>query len=39
VDAERNWLVAGERFDLSLDEVERWLSEDQEATASRARTA
>ena len=39
VDAERNWLVAGERFDLSLDDVEQWLSEDQEATSSRARTA
>jgi hypothetical protein len=39
VDAERNWLVAGERFDLSLDAVEHWLIEDQEATANRARTA
>jgi hypothetical protein len=39
VDAERNWLVVGERFDLSLDDVEQWLSEDQEATASGARTA
>ena len=39
VDAERNWLIAGERFDLSLDDVEQWLTEDQEARASRARTA
>jgi hypothetical protein len=39
VDAVRNWLVVGERFDLSLDDVEQWLSEDQEATATRARTA
>lgn len=39
VDADRNWLVAGERFDLSLDDVEQWLTEDQEATESKARTA
>ena len=39
VDAERNWLVAGERFDLSLDDVEQRLAEEQEATASTARTA
>jgi hypothetical protein len=38
VDAERNWLVAGERFDLSLDAVEEWLAEDR-ARTSAARTA
>ena len=30
VDAERNWLVVGERFDLSLDDVEQWLGQDQD---------
>ena len=32
VDAERNWLVAGERFDLSLDAVEQWLAEDDRSS-------
>ena len=39
VDAERNWLVAGERFDLSLDAVEEWLAEDDRARTSTAGTA
>jgi hypothetical protein len=39
VDAERNWLVVGERFELSLDDVEQWLGQDQDATASRAGAA
>jgi hypothetical protein len=39
IDAERNWLVAGERFDLSLDAVEQWLAEDDRARTSTAGTA
>jgi hypothetical protein len=34
VDAERNWLVAGERFDLRLEDVEAWLAEDDRARAA-----
>jgi hypothetical protein len=27
VDADRNWIVAGERFNLTLDDVDRFLDE------------
>lgn len=27
VDRDRNLIVAGERFDMTLDDVERWLAE------------
>lgn len=39
VDAKRNWLVAGERFDLSLEDVDEWLAEEDRARATAAGTA
>ena len=30
IDPDRNWLIAGEKFDLSLDDVRRFVSELEE---------
>jgi hypothetical protein len=31
VDRDRNWVVAGERYDLTLDDVAAWLEHEKEA--------
>ena len=39
VDAKRSWLIAGEKFDLQLEDVEAWLAEDDRARARAVGTA